>query len=185
MTPVGAQNLVSSDLVEHGVKGQEKKVTVLRVDYGPELGADAGASLNLSKDLISEYESRNPDREQPEPNAQAKEEEQPKDDAQVKEEKQPEDNAQEKKPEKTTTPSCVIVLNAKAAGSPLLKALYNLYQHVFQQGGQVKVVGFPPDFIALLNSTGLTSFRGFSLVYDVPTALRQIVEGEREETQGS
>ena len=131
MSFVGAQNPVTSDLATQDVNGQEKKVAVLRIDYGPELGAGAGASLTLSKDLISEYDSRQPDKGQPEPNAEVKE------------------------VEKATTPSCVVVLTAKAAGSPLLKALYNLYQHVFQQGGRVEVVGFPPHFISLLNSTGV------------------------------
>lgn len=62
------------------------------------------------------------------------------------------------------TKSCVIDIQSEVAGSPLVRALYELWQEVFRnQSGQVICVNYPDDYIDSLTSLGLPSLPGFSL----------------------
>ena len=68
-------------------------------------------------------------------------------------------------------PSCLVVLVATTAGSPLLRALFELYQRVQSERGELICVDFPTDYLASLTSLGLTELRGFRLSHSRDEAL--------------
>ncbi len=60
--------------------------------------------------------------------------------------------------------SCIVKIQAEVAGSPLVRALFELWEEVVStKGGQVICVNYPPDYIDSLTSLGLTAMPGFSL----------------------
>ena len=71
--------------------------------------------------------------------------------------------AESAKDDSVKTNSCIIIIEADTAGSPLVRALFELYKTVYAGSGQVICVGFPPDYIDSLTTLGLTGLPGFSL----------------------
>ena len=70
--------------------------------------------------------------------------------------------------------SSVVVINASAAGSPLDKALFELYKEVEARSGQIIVVGYPADYTVGLNALGLPTLPGFSLANSRDEALSRL-----------
>jgi len=73
------------------------------------------------------------------------------------------------------TGSCVVVIKAETAGSPLVRALFELYKAVTAEGGQVICVGYPSDYIDSLTELGLPSLHGFSLAASQEAAIKTLV----------
>jgi hypothetical protein len=69
-----------------------------------------------------------------------------------------------RKKEKTTATSCVVDAQSKVAGSPVVRALFDLWKEVVEkEGGQVVCINYPQDYIPSVTSLGLTGLPGFSL----------------------
>jgi len=60
-------------------------------------------------------------------------------------------------------PDCVVVLDTDQVGSPLVGALFELYKRIISRRGELRVAGYPPDYMELLNALGVTRLRGFHL----------------------
>lgn len=73
------------------------------------------------------------------------------------------------------TQSCVVVIEAETAGSPLVRALFELYRTVYAGGGQVICVHFPSDYIDSLTTLGLTTLPGFSLAGSKEEAISRLL----------
>lgn len=74
------------------------------------------------------------------------------------------------------TRSCVVVIKAETAGSPLVRALFELYRTVYAGGGQVICVDFPSDYIDSLTTLGLTTLPGFSLAGNKDEAISRLLQ---------
>ena len=77
-------------------------------------------------------------------------------------------------------PSCIVVLDATAAASAIVFALYELFKVCVSEGGRLYIVGYPNDYIHSLSSLGLTDIHGFVLRESTESALREIGEAEQE-----
>jgi hypothetical protein len=73
-----------------------------------------------------------------------------------------------------TARSCLVVIVADTAASPVVKALFELYRAVGAVGGSVGVVGYPAEFIDSINSLGLPSLAGFDLFPTEDEALSEL-----------
>src|SRR5690348_4618576 len=60
--------------------------------------------------------------------------------------------------------SLVVDIKADTAGSPLIRALVDLYKSVTARKGQLICAGYPRDFIPALRALGVTGLPGFHLV---------------------
>jgi hypothetical protein len=83
------------------------------------------------------------------------------------------------KEEGAATRSCVVEIKASTAGSPLVRALYDLYRKVYEDGGQVFCVGYPPDYISSLTALGLPSLAGFNLAREKAEAIQKLAIAAR------
>jgi hypothetical protein len=72
------------------------------------------------------------------------------------------------------TNSCVVVIHADTAGSPLVRSLFELYKVVKQAGGEVICANYPPDYLAGIATLGLPDLPGFILVPDKRAALKKL-----------
>lgn len=71
--------------------------------------------------------------------------------------------------------SCIVQIRAEIAGSPLVRALFELWREVVEkEGGQVVCVGYPPDYIDSLTSLGLSALPGFALANDTDAVVKQL-----------
>lgn len=77
-------------------------------------------------------------------------------------------------PDKPALKGCIIVINADSAGSPLVRALFELYKVVNADGGQLFCVSYPDDYIDSLTSLGLTVLPGFHLAASKAEALKKL-----------
>ena len=76
---------------------------------------------------------------------------------------------------KPRTVSAVVEIKAKDAGSPVVRALFELWKKVVGgQSGQVVCVNYPQDYIDSLTALGLPALPGFSLAATVDDALRRV-----------
>ena len=71
-------------------------------------------------------------------------------------------------------PSCVVVMDADTAGSPLIRALYELYKTVTAKGGRLGVVQFPIDYIPSLSALGMLRLDDFKLSGERDEAIQQL-----------
>lgn len=71
-----------------------------------------------------------------------------------------------------TTKSCIVVVKTQIAGSPFIRALYDLYRRVTSNGGELKVVDYPIDYIPSLSSLGVLGLSGFQLYGSEDEALK-------------
>lgn len=76
--------------------------------------------------------------------------------------------------------SCVVVIESESAGSPLVRALFKLYERVTAEGNQLICVNYPDDYIHSLASLGLPSLGGFSLMSSKQNALSKLLSEERK-----
>ncbi len=72
------------------------------------------------------------------------------------------------------TNSCIVMIEAETAGSPIVRALFELYKTVYAGSGQVICVGYPQDYIDSLTTLGLTGLAGFSLANTKQEALGRL-----------
>jgi hypothetical protein len=83
----------------------------------------------------------------------------------------------EKEHEKVETTSCVVKIQAEVAGSPLVRALFELWKEVVgKEGGQVICVNYPPDYIDSLTALGLPTLAGFSLASTEAEAIQKLIK---------
>ena len=59
-------------------------------------------------------------------------------------------------------PGCVVVIKASTAGSPLIRALLELYKTVTANRGQLRRVDYPREFRDSLSTLGFRSLPGFA-----------------------
>ena len=71
-------------------------------------------------------------------------------------------------------PGCVVVIKASTAGSPLIRALLKLYKTVTANGGQLRLVGYPPEFRHSLSTLGFRSLPGFNHSATTNEAVRDL-----------
>jgi hypothetical protein len=72
------------------------------------------------------------------------------------------------------TRSCAVIINAKTAGTPLVRALFEMYKTVMQGGGMVVVASYPKEDIDSLAMLGLLDLDGFELAADEQDALKKL-----------
>jgi len=78
---------------------------------------------------------------------------------------------------KVRTMSCVVEIQSEIAGSPLVRALFELWKEVVgKESGQVICVNYPPDYIDSLTSLGLPSLAGFSLAVTREEAIQSLMK---------
>ena len=75
---------------------------------------------------------------------------------------------------KSAPKSCIIVIAADTAGSPLVRALFELYKVVKADDGQLYCVSYPDAYIDSLTSLGLTVLPGFYLCTSMTEALAKV-----------
>jgi hypothetical protein len=77
--------------------------------------------------------------------------------------------------ERPETSSCIVEIQAEVAGSPVVRALFELWKEVVaKEGGQVVCVNYPHDYIDSLTSLGLPSLPGFNLAETKAEAIQQL-----------
>ena len=69
---------------------------------------------------------------------------------------------------------CFAYIRSDAAGSPLVKALFDLWEHVTSHGGQLICCNYPTDYIPSLMSLGLPSLPGFTLARSRAEAFKRL-----------
>lgn len=70
---------------------------------------------------------------------------------------------------------CIIVIDSDTAGSPLIRALLELYKTVTIDGGQVRIVGYPREFMDSLAALGVRSLPGWGHSPNKEEALKDIL----------
>jgi len=76
--------------------------------------------------------------------------------------------------------SSIVVVEADTAGSPLLKALFDLYKKVTAERKQLICVGYPRAYIRSLTTLGLLSLSGFKLAESKKAALEILKQQEKK-----
>ncbi len=75
--------------------------------------------------------------------------------------------------------SCIAVIESETAGSPLDRALFELYKRVVAEGQQLLCVNYPAAYIHSLASLGLPTLKGFGLRSSQETAIKELLSEER------
>jgi hypothetical protein len=70
--------------------------------------------------------------------------------------------------------SCAVIVNAETAGTPLVRALFEIYKTVMQGGGKVVVANYPKEDIDSLAVLGLLDLDGFELAADEEDAFKKL-----------
>ena len=71
-------------------------------------------------------------------------------------------------------PGCVVVIKASTAGSPVIRALLELYKTVTANGGQLRLVDYPQDFRDSLSTLGFRSLPGFAHSATIEKAVKEL-----------
>lgn len=58
-------------------------------------------------------------------------------------------------------PSCIVEIRASVASSSLIRALFELWKSVIASSGELRIVGYPPEYTDSLTSLGITTLKGF------------------------
>lgn len=74
----------------------------------------------------------------------------------------------------TSNKSLVVQINAQTAGSPLVRALVNVYKSVNARKGRLVCVNYPLDCLPSLNTLGVTSLPGFRLAQDLKDGIAAV-----------
>lgn len=72
------------------------------------------------------------------------------------------------------TESCIVKIESDTAGTPLIRALFELWREIRNKDKQVICVNFPKDYVDSLASLGLTSLPGFSLAASEEEAIMKL-----------
>jgi hypothetical protein len=76
----------------------------------------------------------------------------------------------------STSAHCVVLLDAPVVGSPLARALFELWKVVAEQrGGQLVCVGYPPAYIDTLSTLGILDLPRFSQAPSRADALKKVL----------
>jgi hypothetical protein len=70
---------------------------------------------------------------------------------------------------------CILTLNVKVAGSPVVKAIYELWKAVRARLGVLVLANYPPDYVRALTDLGLPSLPGFELCSNTNEAREKMV----------
>lgn len=70
---------------------------------------------------------------------------------------------------------CILTLEVKVAGSPVVKAIYELWKAVRARLGVLILADYPPDYVRALTDLGLPSLPGFELVSNTNEAREKMV----------
>ncbi|MGA2988055.1 MAG: hypothetical protein ABSG32_30100 [Terriglobia bacterium] len=70
---------------------------------------------------------------------------------------------------------CILTLKVKVAGSPVVKAIYELWKVVRARSGFLILADYPPNYVRALTDLGLPSLPGFDLVSDTNEARQKMV----------
>jgi hypothetical protein len=65
---------------------------------------------------------------------------------------------------------CIVVIKATVAGSPLVRALFDLYKVVVADSAKLICVSFPEDYMDSLTGLGLPALPGFKLASSLDEA---------------
>ena len=71
-------------------------------------------------------------------------------------------------------PGCVVVIKASTAGSPLIRALLELYKTVTANGGQLRLVDYPLEFRHSLSTLGFRTLPGFAHSATIDKAVEEL-----------
>ena len=71
-------------------------------------------------------------------------------------------------------PGCVVVIKASTAGSPVIRALLELYKTVTANGGQIRLVDYPREFRDSLATLGFRSLPGFAHSVTIDEAVKEV-----------
>ena len=71
-------------------------------------------------------------------------------------------------------PACVVVIKASTAGSPIIRALLELYKTVTANGGQLRLVDYPLEFRDSLATLGFRSLPGFAHAATIDKAVEEL-----------
>jgi hypothetical protein len=81
--------------------------------------------------------------------------------------------------QKQSNRDCILTLKAKVAGSPVIKAIYELWKVVRAHSGTLICANYPPDYVRALTDLGLPSLPGFELCSSTEEA-RKMLKLRRE-----
>jgi hypothetical protein len=70
--------------------------------------------------------------------------------------------------------SCITVIEAQTAGSPLVRGLFDLYKAVRRKDGQLICANYPADYLESITTLGLPALPGFILVSKPSDAFRRL-----------
>ena len=73
-------------------------------------------------------------------------------------------------------PGCVVVFKASTAGSPVIRALLELYKTVSANHGELRLVDYPREFRDSVSMLGFRSLPGFAHSVNIDEAVREILE---------
>ena len=71
-------------------------------------------------------------------------------------------------------PGCVVVIKATTAGSPLIRALLELYKTVTANKGELRLVNYPREFRDSLATLGFRSLPGFDHAATIEEAVEEV-----------
>ncbi len=71
-------------------------------------------------------------------------------------------------------PGCVVVIKASTAGSPVIRALLELYKTVTANGGQLRLVDYPREFRDSLSTLGFRTLPGFDHSETIEKAVEEL-----------
>lgn len=74
---------------------------------------------------------------------------------------------------------CIVHIKASTAGSPLVRALFDLYKVVNASSGLLVCAEYPVEYMSSLTSLGLPILPGFRLANSLPEAL-EIARAHRD-----
>ncbi|HEX3681643.1 MAG TPA: hypothetical protein VHU83_03805 [Bryobacteraceae bacterium] len=74
----------------------------------------------------------------------------------------------------TEVRDCIVLMQAQAAGSPFVRGLFDLWEHVRTRKGRLICANYPPEYIDSLLTVGLQELEGFSLATSKEDAVSQL-----------
>ena len=71
-------------------------------------------------------------------------------------------------------PGCVVIIKATTAGSPLIRALLELYKTVTANNGELRLVDYPQEFRHSLSTLGFRTLPGFAHSATIDKAVEEL-----------
>jgi hypothetical protein len=72
--------------------------------------------------------------------------------------------------------ACIVYIKASTAGSPLVRAIFELYKVVYADDATLYCVNYPKDYMESLTSLGLTALPRFRPKDTLEEALRELAK---------